>query len=64
MRETRTGAPGGFEASVELLGGKIFQSVPCGDFGIDVADRWPGLDERAADVEGDGSDFHCNVSEI
>jgi hypothetical protein len=32
------------------------QTVARGDFGIDMADRRPGFDERAADVEGDGTD--------
>ena len=48
--------PGGGELAIECLDWNVVKSVASSDCGIDVADGGPWLNERAADVEGDGVD--------
>lgn len=49
--------PGRGELAIECVDGNVVKVVASGDFGIDVADGGPGLDECAADVEGDGANL-------
>jgi hypothetical protein len=47
--------PGGSESAIEGFRAERRQIVAGSDFGINVADGRPRLDERAADIEGDGA---------
>jgi hypothetical protein len=44
------------EAALQFSVRKIGDSVACRDLGIDMSHRWPRLDQRAADIKGDGLD--------
>jgi hypothetical protein len=47
--------PGRDELTIKRLDWNTIQAVACGNGGVDVADGGPGLDEGAADVEGDSA---------